>query len=131
MYSIKLFSILILKILIFFDEVILKHKLKITHFVKVREGCGMGGNAKSIAQVFPFFSSLQTKYLFMDEGPLQLDGNLIERIQNRHQIHFKKYSINKLALITNWSAYNVSVLSLSHSNTVVNYEDIEEELMSL
>lgn len=50
----------------FFREVVLKQKLNITHFVKVREGCGMGGNNKSITFAYAFIGLMQTRYLLVD-----------------------------------------------------------------
>ncbi|MBE7634092.1 DUF7663 domain-containing protein [Tenacibaculum finnmarkense] len=50
----------------FLDEILLKEQLPISHFIKVREGCGFGGNRKSISIVYAFLADLKTKYLLVD-----------------------------------------------------------------
>ena len=46
----------------------IKNKIKISHFVKVREGCGFGGNKKSISIAYAFLSNFKTKYLLVEEN---------------------------------------------------------------
>ena len=39
--------------------------VKISHLLKVREGCGMGGSRKSISIVHSFIAKLVIKYLIL------------------------------------------------------------------
>jgi hypothetical protein len=77
----------------FFREVVLKQKLNITHFVKVREGCGFGGNRKSITFIYAFLGLIKTQYLLVDnevhfadnEVNFNFEGNF--RGDFRHNFH--------------------------------------------
>jgi hypothetical protein len=51
----------------FLQELILRQKLAITHFVKVREGCGLGGCKNSISVFYSMLGNVGVKYLFIDE----------------------------------------------------------------
>jgi len=51
----------------FFREVLLKHRINVAYMVKVREGCGFGGNKKSVTNIYPYFSVLKTEYLIADD----------------------------------------------------------------
>lgn len=51
----------------FLEEVVLRHKLKITHFVKVRQGCGFGGCKKCISVFYSLLGNIGVKYLLVDD----------------------------------------------------------------
>ena len=50
----------------FLEELILKNKLAITHFVKVRQGCGFGGCRKCISVFYSLLANAGVKYLLVD-----------------------------------------------------------------
>ena len=50
----------------FLEEVVLRQGLRITHFVKVREGLGFGGNRKSISVFYALLGYVGVRYLLVD-----------------------------------------------------------------
>jgi hypothetical protein len=50
----------------FFTTFVLLFNLNISHFYKLREGCGFGGGRQSISFVYNFLGLMKTKYLLVD-----------------------------------------------------------------
>ncbi|MCD8445151.1 DUF7663 domain-containing protein [Tenacibaculum finnmarkense] len=102
----------------FLDEILLKEQLPISHFIKVREGCGFGGNRKSISIVYAFLADLKTKYLLVDTEE-HTDFYLIKHLARKHKIQFKNYDLKNISQrsnIANWSDFNVKVLQVVKVN---------------
>lgn len=97
----------------FLDEVVLKNKISISHLIKVREGCGFGGNRKSISVAYAFLSLLKTKYLIVDTEE-HTDFKIIHRLKTKHNISPLVYDLDKQHLINSWSGFNVNVFSVSY-----------------
>lgn len=97
----------------FLDEIILKNKISISHLVKVREGCGFGGNRKSISLVYAFISNLKTKYLLVDSEE-HTDFKVIHQLQHKHNISPLLYDLIKTNSIDSWSGFYVNVFSVLH-----------------
>ncbi len=88
----------------FLENVLLKHHLKISHLLKVREGCGFGGNRKSISLSYAFLSALRTRYLVVD-GEVHFDENLKERIRRRHRLLLEPVRLERRGQVRCWSDF--------------------------
>lgn len=98
----------------FLDEILLKNKIKLSHFIKVREGCGYGGNKKSISIAYAYLVELGVRHLLVDREE-HTDKELINSISVKHKIYPKKYALKKVANrcnISNWSDLSVTVFDL-------------------
>ena len=101
----------------FLDEILLKFKIKITHFVKVREGCGFGGNRKSISIGYAFIAKLDVKYLFIDNEE-HTDFELVNRIKRRHRVENCSCELNYINSIDSWSGFSVNVFEVVNDNNL-------------
>ncbi len=106
----------------FLEEILLKQRIKISHFVKVREGCGFGGNRKSISIVYAFIAKLGIKYLFIDNEE-NTDLELVNRIKIRHRVENCSCELEFIISINNWSGFTVNifeVVNYNNLNTILN-----------
>lgn len=101
----------------FLEEILLKNRIKISHFVKVREGCGLGGNRKSISIVYAFITKLGIKYLFVDNEE-HTDFELVNRIKRKHRVENCSCELNHIKSIDSWSGFNVNVFYVNVLNVV-------------
>lgn len=114
----------------FLEQIILKNKLHISHFVKVREGCGFGGNRKSISVVYAFLSAMKTKYLLVDHEE-HTDYNLIRNLKIKHNLSPFGYELKKCDEIIDWSGFRVNVFSTAYSNLPMTDEITSEILETI
>ena len=101
----------------FLEEILLKYNIKISHFVKVREGCGFGGNKKSISIVYAFMAKLGIKYLFVDNEE-HTDFQLIDKIRRRNRIGNISSDIQYVNSIENWSNMLVNIYKVIDDNNL-------------
>lgn len=110
----------------FLDEVILKNRIPISHIVKVREGCGFGGNRKSISIAYAFLSVLKTKYLLIDNEE-HTDFHIIDKLKWNHGLLLKKYSLTKLCSIDPWSGFYVNVFQTAFPDKNDYYSEMTKD----
>ncbi len=111
----------------FFEEIILRKKLNISHIVKVREGTGYGGNRKSISTCYAFLSVLKTKYLIAD-GRTDLDVALKNEIAANHDLRLYDFAPNVLYTHHDWSGYRVKIFKVNNLNEELTDERLSEIL---
>lgn len=118
----------------FLDEVLLKNKINLSHFIKVREGCGMGGNRKSISITYAFLGVLQVKHLLIDNEE-HTDLELIDSLKVKHNmlpIKFELKNASQRRNISDWSGLSVKVLDVVISpDDKLSSEDFEEVLIKI
>ncbi len=90
-----------------FEEFAIKQGLKISHMFKVREGCGFGGNLKSISSIYGLLNFIGCKYLIADQE-VHFDADLAENLRNlanvrRRVIPFNLETFGKLGQIRGWN----------------------------
>lgn len=95
----------------FLDEVLLKHQISVTHMVKVREGCGFGGNRKSITLAYAFARVLGFRHLFIDTEA-HTDYSLTDQIATKHGIVPTCYDIDHIVILQEWSGYQVNLFNV-------------------
>lgn len=118
----------------FLDEFLLKFKIKLSHFIKVREGCGLGGNRKSISIAYAFLGELKVKHILVDNEE-HTDKELIKYISHKHDIIPIKYELKnpfQRRNIADWSGFSVKVLDvkLMTENSLSN-DDLNEILKEI
>jgi hypothetical protein len=101
----------------FLKEVLLRHQIKVSHFVKVVEGCSFGGNRKSVSVAYPFLSELGTKYLMIDDE-IHYDVKLALEIQKELNIQPMAYRLSKLnkEKMPRWNHVDVNLFLVKYSD---------------
>ena len=118
----------------FLDEILLKNKINLSHFIKVREGCGMGGNRKSISIAYAFLGELKVKHILVDNEE-HTDKELINSISHKNNLRPIKYDLRNPSQrrnISDWSGLSVKVLDviLTHEAPLSN-EDLDRILIKI
>lgn len=95
----------------FLEQIILKKRLAITHFVKVRQGCGFGGCRKCISVFYSLLATIGVKYLLVD-SEVWYDLPTHHRIARQHQIQHRNYRLQRIGMPLNWSGFHVHAFRL-------------------
>ena len=98
----------------FLDEILLKKQISISHLIKIREGCGWGGNRKSISIVYAFLCNLKIKYLLIDSEE-HTDFRLIHDLTDKHKLQLKNYHLKNISQrrnIDDWSGLEAKVMEV-------------------
>lgn len=115
----------------FLDEILLKNKINLSHFIKVREGCGFGGNKKSISIAYAFLGELKVKHILVDKEE-HTDKELVNSISSKHNLQPIKYELRNVSQrrnIVNWSGFRVKVLDVIFSpNDALSDDDLDRIL---
>ena len=98
----------------FLDQILLKNKIRISHLVKVREGCGFGGNRKSISIVI--------------DNRAQTDYRLIGILINKYKASPNAYELSLEAVIPRWSGLNVKVFSVNPIERLMHLSQLDYAL---
>ena len=120
----------------FLQEVLLKNRINISHIVKVREGCAMGGNKKSITVAYAFLSVLNTKYLIIDNHVEDFDFDLfmeLKRELKRIGIPVMDYKLEELEPRPriHWSGKEVRIFKVIGRGERLTRDRMEEILKPL
>jgi hypothetical protein len=114
----------------FLDQIILKNKIKISHFVKVREGCSFGGNGKSISIAYAFLSTFNTKYLLID-NEVDVDFKIVNQLIRRNRLSPSTYDLTEITSINDWSGFNVNIFSITYKNQSFVEEGLKNNLVTI
>jgi hypothetical protein len=114
----------------FLCEILLRYKLSISHVVKVRDGTGFGGNAMSVAQVYPFFSELKTQYLITDDRA-QLVWGFIKHAMRFYTIEPKMWEIKEVGVVQDWSGFVTTAFKIEHSDERLSSEHLDEQVKKI
>lgn len=119
----------------FLQEIVLDRKLQISHFFKLREGCGMGGNRKSISLAYGFLGDIGCRYLLVDDE-VHFDWDLFERMCNRR--HPKGFALRKASNLLSPkgfrmmpSGFSMKLFKVSTKRTASSKEDVKRALRSI
>lgn len=74
-----------------FEQFVLRGDLKISHMFKLCEGCGFGGNRKSISSMYGLLGYMGCKYLLADQE-IHFDEEMAEKLLRR--IEYKQAFMN-------------------------------------
>ena len=95
----------------FLEELILKNKLAITHFAKVRQGCGFGGCRKCISVFYSLLENIGVKYLLVD-GEVHYCQETHARLAHQFRIKHKNFKLVSIGIPLKWSDYRVSAFKV-------------------
>lgn len=115
----------------FLDQVLLQHKIRISHFVKVREGTGLGGCGKSLLFIYAFLSVLGVEYLLVDNQPYNDD---IPEVIERHLVNNPQLKmVDRVTKYDQfvWSGYKVTVLSVQYDSAPVDLDASRENTATI
>jgi hypothetical protein len=76
----------------FLEELIIRQKLSLTHFIKVREGCGFGGCRNSISVFYSLLGNIGVKYLLIDDE-IHYDSTIHDYLALKWGINHKKFQL--------------------------------------
>ena len=117
----------------FLEEFLLKHRVKITHMVKVREGCGCGGCSMSISFVYPFLPYLGVKYLYAD-WEIHFDPSnhsFYYELLSKYNIPLKYFILKTLKINRNWSDYKAKLFKIIPVEKEMSLREIYKILKSI
>lgn len=114
----------------FLKEILLKNKLTVSHFVKVREGCAFGGCRQSISVFYSLLGELNVEFLLVDDE-ISYSKKIHDKIARRFNINHTKYEIEKLNDITKWSGLPVKVFKVAHNDELMTAEDLSAILKQI
>jgi len=97
-------------------EFFISNSIKIDFLVKVREGCGMGGNRMSVTQVYFLLSKLNLKYLVCD-NEIHWNQQVINMLIEMSSKMPKPYTLTEVHRFDNWSDFTVLVNKLNYTNS--------------
>ena len=98
-------------------EFFMSNSIKIDFMVKVREGCGFGGNRMSVTQVYFLLSRIGLKYLINDTE-IHWSEEVIENLIRMSVKIPKPYTLNQIGSFENWSGFNVFINKVEYSNAI-------------
>jgi len=98
-----------------FFEFLISNSIKIDFMVKVREGCGMGGNRMSVTQVYFLLSRIYLKYLIND-SEIHWNEDVIEDLIGMSVKIPKPYTLIRLGSFENWSGFNVLINKVKYGH---------------
>jgi hypothetical protein len=111
----------------FLQEVLIKFNINISHLIKIREGCGFGGNNKSISSAYYFLNNLKVNYLICD-NEVHEDIDLINDIKYKYNIKPLDYQLSLIHTFGTWSDVIVNVYKLQKLNNQLSDDDFLRHL---
>lgn len=112
----------------FLEQVLIRHSISIDCLVKVREGCGFGGNKKSITLAYGMLSALGTTTLCVDDEG-KVDMPLLYELASRNRLTLNACTITEIkSLMPLWSGMHVRLFSVSLTDKPISPEDIQSIL---
>jgi hypothetical protein len=95
----------------FLGEILLKQGVEISHFVKIREGCGFGGCRKSITVFYSMLANLNVRYLLVD-NEIHYCRRTHDQYALRYGVDHKKFSLHQLGALSSWSDFPVKTFEV-------------------
>lgn len=111
----------------FLEQIVIKHGLKITHFIKIREGCGFGGNRKSITAIYSLLGNLGVKWLIVD-GEIHYCSMTHDRISRDFHIFPQRFSLQPIGSELHWSGYYTRAFKVISENGYLTKKDLISNL---
>lgn len=93
-------------------ELFILNSIKIDFLIKVREGCGLGGNIMSITQVYFFLSNLKVKYLIID-NEIHWNNEVINLLRSKYKLMPMPYSTTEVRQY-DWSGFEVKKIKIKY-----------------
>lgn len=97
----------------FLVELLIKRGIKVSHLVKINEGCGFGGANKCIAAVYAFLSTLKTQYLVADFQQ-HVDFEMIQELKNKHKLQLYDYTTETVMNNLPWGYSRANIFQITY-----------------
>lgn len=97
-----------------FEEFVLKRGLRISHLFKIREGCGFGGNRKSVSVVYGFLGRMGCRTLVADPEvhfDWQLFHDYCDRYRGPTNVAFHLSNLGRLDTLSGFEVRAFSIES--------------------
>lgn len=114
----------------FLEELVLRHGLRISHLVKIREGCGFGGNRKSISVVYSLLAHIGVRYLLVDDE-IHYCRETHARIARTFRIDHPGFTLEHLAGPNKWSGFEANVFRVNPSGTFLTRDSLNDILRTI
>jgi hypothetical protein len=114
----------------FLKEILLKHKIPISHFVKIREGCSFGGNRNSITMFYSLLGNLSVNYLLVD-NEIHYNRKIHDEISSRFQIDHNSFKLKMLNIISSWSGFSTKIFKVIPCEGKLTQSDMDEILREI
>lgn len=93
------------------EKIILKRGMTVSHIFKVREGCGLGGNRKSVSVAYGFLGKMGCCYLLADQE-IHFDWDLFDRLRGARNL--PAFAVRKVTGVGNPSGFKTGLFAISH-----------------
>jgi len=114
----------------FLADVLLAHRVRVSHLVKVCEGCGFGGCRTSISCVYAWLGSLGTEYLLVDDE-IHFCRVTHDGLAARFGPNQENYTLEPLALIGRWSGFRVRAFRVAPDEGHLTLSGLENRLAAI
>jgi hypothetical protein len=114
----------------FLQEILLKHKIHISHFVKICEGCGFGGNRNSITVFYSLLGNLSVKYLLVD-NEIHYNRTTHDEIAARYNICHKNFELEMLNTLPSWSDFSAKIFKVVPRPGNLTQDGLDKILMEI
>ncbi len=114
----------------FLEEIVLRQGLRITHFVKVREGVGFGGNRKSISVFYALLAHVGVRYLLVD-SQVQYNTPTHDRLALRFGISHPAFRLERTGESIRWSEFGVRAFRVIPESGTLSDVDLWQILWTL
>ncbi len=115
----------------FLEKMILKKRLAITHFVKVRQGCGFGGCRKCISVFYSLLGYVGVRYLLVD-AEVHYDLAIHHRIANKHRIEHKNYRLQRIGMpVLRWSGFRIRAFKVEQMPGLLDNKSLNDNLAAI
>ena len=112
----------------FLEELVLKKRLAITHFIKVRQGCGFGGCRKCISVFYSLLANVGVRYLLVD-AEVWYNLPTHHQIAFQHRIEHKNYRLQRIGMpVLRWSDYRVRTFKVEQMPGELDNESLNDNL---
>jgi hypothetical protein len=110
----------------FLTEVLLKHRIRVTHLVKVRDGSAMGGGKRCASTLYPFLGELGVRHLLADD---HVDPNrrFVEEISGRRGSEGPRpaFALQRRSESFKWSDLDVKSFAVVRRDGRMTSEDLD------
>lgn len=100
-----------------FDQFVIKNGLRISHFFKVREGCGFGGARLSISNLYPKLGAAGCRSLVMDSEVHWIDWLLNAYHQGKQKLPTQPFALARMASLRSLSGFDTHAYRLTPTVT--------------
>lgn len=107
----------------FLQQVILKHGLRITHFIKVRDGRPFGGNGIGSSVFYPLLGNIGVRYLIADHIT-DYPESVLDNAAKIFPFPHKAFALCPTGRELNWSGHTVRIFEVIPKNGELTREEL-------